>query len=360
MKRILLLLLICLFCLNEVQAYDVESSFYYDDEKVVGMWITKEKGTVLMSGLPFFLKRQEDNHFVYCLEPFVMIKQEVGYEGYYELNSLFSVSPEALERIRLVSYFGFGYPGHEADKWYGITQFLIWKAIDPEANIYFSDERYGPEVNNYREEIEEIEFLITQYQALLKYNNQKYVFNDYESFEKFKEENIFLEDVKIGQNVIEIPLNGNSYKKEIFFYHESGQDLYMPSISLERKITFEVNLKRNITLKKWYGSGKYKVEVGAVFDIYKDDQFYQNVKTNNLGEIYLELEFGDYKLVQKQGKEGYSFIDDYLFTVDENTTNTINLYNEAEIIEVPDTMKNSFFIQIYINIVRYINDYRSY
>ena len=90
MKKIILLLIIFI-CISEVKAYDVTSEFYYDDEKVAGMWITREKDSVVMSGLPFFLKRKSDDAVVYCLEPFSMLKQEDGYKGYYENNSYFNL-----------------------------------------------------------------------------------------------------------------------------------------------------------------------------------------------------------------------------------------------------------------------------
>ena len=68
------------------------------------------------------------------------------------------------------------YPGHEEDKWYGITQYLIWNTVDKDANIYFSDERYGVKVERYTEEINEIEKLIIDYKKLQTYDNKTYQF----------------------------------------------------------------------------------------------------------------------------------------------------------------------------------------
>ena len=138
--RKIILLLILLFGILEVNAYDISSEFYYDEEKVTGMWITREKDSVIMSGLPFFLKRKGDDAIVYCLEPFSLIKQEEGYKGYYNKNSYFNITDEQLEKIRLIAYFGYMYPGHESDTWYGVTQYLIWKVAEPNADIYFTKE----------------------------------------------------------------------------------------------------------------------------------------------------------------------------------------------------------------------------
>ena len=75
-----------------------------------------------------------------------------------------------------------------------------------------------------------------------------------------------------------------------------------------------------------------------MFNLYKNGQLIQEVITDNNGECLLELSHGDYKLVQKKGKKGYSFVEDYEFTVNHDSINVIELYNEAIIIDVPDTM----------------------
>lgn len=360
MKKILLLLFIFIIGVYEVRAYDISSSFYYDDEKVAGMWVTREKENIKMSGLPFFLKRKGDDKIVYCLEPFVMLKQETGYEGYYEINSYFNLTEEQMNRIRLLSYFGYMYPGYESDKWYGITQYLIWQTVEPKANIYFSETRYGTKVDRYQTEIEEIENLISDYQKLLSYNNQTYNFNNQELFRAFKKSNIFLKNIEVGSNVIEVPENSVINNQEIFYYHEVGQNLYLPSNNLKKEIIVNVTFNQNIILKKWYGSGKYQLEEGAVFEIYTDDELYQTVETNENGEVELNLEYGTYKFVQIKGKKGYHFVDDFILEINDDTSSFIELYNEAIKVEVPDTYKGNFITDIFMMIKWSFYDYKGY
>lgn len=336
--RKIILLLICFLCAFEVNALELSSEFYYDDEKVSGMWITREKDSVVMSGLPFFLKRKSDDAIVYCLEPFSLLKQEEGYKGYYENNSYFNISDEQLKEIRLIAYFGYMYPGHEDDIWYGVTQYLIWKVVEPDADIYFTKERYGAREDLYLEEISEIENLIKSYYELLDYHNKTYKFSNLKEFEEFKELNLFLKKLDVIDGSVKIPFNSNMQEKEILFFHEDGQNLYMPSSLVNSEIKINIEFSKNVLLKKYYGSGKYKNESGAVFNLYKNDQLIQEVITDINGEYLLDLSYGDYKLVQKKGKKGYSFVDDYEFTVSHDSTNVIELYNEAIIIEVPDTM----------------------
>ena len=359
MKKILLLLFVFIFGISNINAYDVISQFYYDEEKVAGMWVTREKGDVRMSGLPFLLKRKSDDAIVYCLEPFVMIKQETGYEGYYDNNSYFNLAEDDLERIRLLSYFGYMYPGHEQDKWYGITQYLIWKTVDKEANIYFSDVRYGEKVDKYQAEINEIENLIEQYQNVTKLNST-YIFLAEDEFKKFQQRNIFLSNIGQGHNVIKIPRNKLQNEKEILFYHEVGQDLYMFSNKELPNKEIDIIFNRNLILKKWYGNGKYKEEEGAKFDIYKDNELYDTVITNENGEIQLNLEYGTYEFVQTKGKDGYSFVDNFTIEVNSTTAKVIDLYNEAIVVEVPDTYRGNFITDIFMQIRWWYHDLEYY
>lgn len=358
MKKLLLLLFIFLFGISNAYAYDVSSSFYYDDDKVVGMWITREKESIVMSGLPFFLKRKGDDKVVYCLEPFVMLKQEEGYEGYYQLNSYFNLDEEKLERIRLLSYFGYMYPGHEEDIWYGVTQYLIWKTVDEEANIYFVDVRYGDKIDAYIEEIKEIETLISDYKKLLEHNDQVYRFNNMDEYLKFKDSNLFLRDIEITNNFISIPFNNNVSNQEIFYYHKDGQNLYLPGVSFSNEINIEIIFTKNVMIKKWYGSGKYKEEEGAFFEICEVEGKCYNVETDEKGEANIELDYGEYTIKQLKGKKGYRFIEETYFEVNDNSSNILELYNEAIVIEVPDTYKGNFVTDIIMKIKWKIYDYK--
>ena len=356
MKKILLLLFVFLYGICNVYSYDIASSFYYDDEKVSGMWITREKNSIVMSGLPFVLKRKEDNAIVYCLEPFVMLKQEEGYQGYYENNSYFKLSDEELERIRLLAYFGYMYPSHEDIKWYGITQYLIWKTVDKEADIYFSDVRYGAKVTKYEEEISEIENLITNYKELSAYSGKTYKFYSLAEFDDFKNQNILFKYIE--NNKLVLPKNSSFNSEEVFFYHESGQDLYMPGGSIQGDFEFEFNFLRNITIRKWYGSGKYKVEEGAKFEICSIDGECFKITTDENGESFLELDYGIYTIKQLKGKKGYKFIEEQTFEVTDNSNNLIELYNEAIVVSVPDTYKGNFITDIIMRIRWMFYDYK--
>lgn len=344
MKRIILLLL-GLLLLENVKAYDLAESFYYDEEKVENVWITRVKDDNIMSGNPYLLKRKSDNAFVYCMQPFAVLKKEDNYKGYYSINELFDFNEEQVNKIRLLAHFGYKYPGHEDIKWYGITQYLIWKVIEPNADIYFADSRYGNRIIIYEEEINEIERLIDNYLEILKIKDTKIIFNSIDEFVKWKGTNIFFKDIEISSNqTVKIP-NSNSNNEEIFFYHEKGQNVYLYGNTLLPSISFEIEFIKELIIRKWYGSGKYHLEEGATFEIYQNNKLIDTITTDKYGIAHTKLSHGNYKIVQIKGIDGYNYIEPFEINIGTNKLNElIELYDEAIVVEVPDTSKHSRYI----------------
>lgn len=349
MKKIILLLLSFLFIEN-INAFDITDSFYYNDEKVENMWITRVKDNDIMSGNPYLLKRKSDNAFVYCLQPFVSLKQGENYNGYYTLNNDFYIDDNTLLRIRLLAQFGYQYASHNDIKWYGITQYLIWKAVEPDADIYFTDSKYGNRIIIYEDEIAEIENIINNYLELLEITEKKLIFNSIEEFIEWKGTNIFFKDITIdtNQEIIISSLN----RKEMFFYHDISQNLYLYGESLPVKISFEIELFKEVIIRKWYGSGKYDLEEGATFEIYRDSVLIDTITTDKFGIAHISLPYGIYSIVQISGIDGYSYVEPFEIDIGMNKLNElIELYNEEIVVEVPDTSKNSKYFLLIIPVI---------
>lgn len=91
-----------------------------------------------------FLRRSEDNAFVYCMQPFVSIDNNYVYNvarSDYELY--LNMSKEQFRKINLYAYYGYGYGSHTSPKWYAITQVLIWRTVDQSSQIFFTDTLNG-------------------------------------------------------------------------------------------------------------------------------------------------------------------------------------------------------------------------
>ena len=90
-----------------------------------------------------FIRRSEDNAFVYCLQPFVDINNNYVYQvarSDYEIY--LNMRKEQFKKISLYAYYGYGYGNHTEHKWYAITQVLIWRTADPSSQFFFSDTLY--------------------------------------------------------------------------------------------------------------------------------------------------------------------------------------------------------------------------
>lgn len=419
--------------MENVYAKD-DVQFYYTEEKVEEMWITRIEGDTVKSSNPYVLRRKSDNSFVYCLQPFVLLNQKDDYTAYYTNQKILNISDSDWERISTLAYFGYQYPGHEDKKWYGITQYLIWKTVAKDANIYFADGKNGKKINAYQSETQEIENLIQDYKNLKKVNAGKLVFKNLEEWNNWKSKSMILKNSIMPLDdtfTFELPTNEGVFGVDIFYYHNNGQNVYHPGLLSQMNMSFEIeflkgriNLKKKnledtfissenslkgakygiykdgilvetietdengnassslleygvytikellaspgylidansytfsvdkeeipievyeeqaykaITIQKWYGSGTYKLEEDAIFEIYQDDVLVLTVTTDTNGLAQFHLPYGTYRIHQLKGKEGYQNIKDFTFQVNDEFEGELKLYNKEIIEDVPDT-----------------------
>lgn len=433
MKKLLFMFLF-LFLMESVSAND-SVQFYYTEEKVDEMWITRIEGNTIKSSNPYVLRRKSDNSYVYCLQPFVLLNQKEDYTAYYQNHKILNITDEDWERISNLAYFGYQYPGHEEKKWYGITQYLIWKTVAKKVTIYFADGKNGKQINPYQKEIEEIENLIKEYQKLKKIDKRKLVFKNVEEWNDWKQKSIILKNAIMPLHddnyIFELPNNEGVFGVDVFYYHNNGQNVYHPGLLSHMNMSFEIEflkgkirlqkknventfisnenslegakygiykdgvlvetietnkdgiatsalleygvytikeisaskgylvdeniytisidkeefpievyekqIEKEIQIQKWYGSGTYKVEEDAIFEIYQEDNLVLTITTDEDGLAHFKLPYGTYRLHQVKGKEGYQNIQDLVFQVNEEFESEMKLYNKEIIEEVPDT-----------------------
>jgi len=462
MKKIIFtLFLLTIFITNTGAA----SKFYLGD-KVTGMYIEEYDNNNLHNGAPYVLKR-EDGEIVYCINPFIYMSTTEYYKGYTYNNSIFNLTDEQLNRMNIIAYYGYNYYNHTDLKWYGITQFLIWKTMNFD-DIYFTDKHYGNKINAYEEEVNELETLVDNYYKLPSFSNKHYDFtinseynlldlNNVLKYYEIAESDI---DAKIINNELKINTqNIGNYKVKfirkspierdyILYELENSQPLFYPgkindmefsidiqvldgsitlnkidSENIDRKSatlkgavygvykdsdllytletdekgyayinnlplgkyyvkeispsvgyeldsnTYEINLtkedkniiiisnenviKGNLIINKYYGSNdNYELEDGAVFELYDiNNNLIKKYETIN-GNITDHIEYGDYYLLQKEGIEGYRFVDKFNLSVKDNKDYIFDLYDdEILIVEVPNTSKNSYNKQVSILLV---------
>ena len=128
--------------------------------------------------------RKSDGTPVYCVEPFVKMQSNVDYTGYVDDVSEFiqsvtytkdTFTKAQWEKATLIANYGYGYGSHTADKWYAITQVMIWKAVYNGISIgfcnSFSDaQNFNYNTNLYKAEQEEINKLVSEHYIVPSFN----------------------------------------------------------------------------------------------------------------------------------------------------------------------------------------------
>lgn len=110
------------------------------------------------------------------------------YDFYSYENALDEVIKD---KLPLIVYYGYGYKHRNTNKWYGITQYLIWEEIIKNENgeIYFVDDNNNP-VNFYEEEIKEIRNDIAHHYDLPSFSKT----NDYDTYNITLADKLVFED----------------------------------------------------------------------------------------------------------------------------------------------------------------------
>ena len=161
-----MLFLLSIFGIKEVHAETYTGQAIWPSEYISNIYIKKVKPNGYTSYKQAqFIRRSEDNKFVYCLQPYVEIDNNLPY---YEVirndyASVLGLTEAQWDRISLLAYYGYGYENHTEQKWYVITQVMIWRTTNPESDIYFTDKLNGNRINKFDNEIAELENLVSNH-----------------------------------------------------------------------------------------------------------------------------------------------------------------------------------------------------
>jgi len=364
MKKILLIILVLGILLpSKVKA--IESSFY-EGEYLPNMYIKKFKNgssTGKYEQMRVF-RRNGDDKPVYCLEIWETLNSNKNIIG-NEYPNYSNIDRATLDRIILIAYYGYGYKNHTDIKWYGITQFMIWKEIEKDSNIFFTDTLNGNKANKYESEMNEIYGLVNRHNILPSFND-KYIVNYDEEFQ-LVDTNSVLENYTVGGNLGVMHIKeGNTLRitikdigdknmhfrkidnlynsNPIIYIDNSGQNLLLPGSypKIEKKITFSINANI-IKIHKYLKEEDNTIPEKAKFNLYDSNGVLRKViETDDNGYYEIALPYGIYTLRQVEGTPNHKFIDD--LEINSNSNNTIqefNLYNEELIVPVQITNLDS-------------------
>ena len=150
-----------IFLTNKV--YALEDTFY-PDNWIPDIFIRSEEGSFVQNQQARITRRSSDGMFVYCIEHGANIVAGIPYVGSEEqLVSELNISKETLDKIKAIAYYGYGYDNHTDDKWFAITQVLIWKTMYPNMDIYYTDTYRGNRITKFVDEANELINLVNNH-----------------------------------------------------------------------------------------------------------------------------------------------------------------------------------------------------
>ncbi|NLC87883.1 MAG: Cys-Gln thioester bond-forming surface protein, partial [Clostridiaceae bacterium] len=364
-----ILFLMAIFTIQEVKAEEYTGEAIWPSEYINNIYINKVKpnGSINYKQARF-IRRSEDNAFVYCLQPYVDIDNNLPYytvirEDYARILGL---TEAQWERISLLAYYGYQYNengyNHSSHKWYAVTQVMIWRTTNPESDFYFTNGLNGSKVNTYDSEIAEIEKLISNNYKAPKFDNVD-VLPIGSSVTLNDANNILSQYTITGTSNVEASISGNQLKIKakgigngtitlqkkstkyeippVVYTSNHSQNVirvgnYDPVYS---KVTIKV-IGGKVTTEKKDSETKENIPqgeatlAGAVYGIYKEDATrVGSVTTNSEGKItsnYLPS-LGKFYLLEEKASEGYLLdTTKYYFEITESNLNpTVQVYEKV-------------------------------
>ena len=340
----------------------VKAESIYAAEYVGQVYIKKEKAGVKKYLRSQYMRRGSDGQFMYCLDPWINILDNNNYnvllaDQYSEIK----LSKEVVDKLRLIAYYGYGYPGHEDENWYTITQMLIWKTVDPEADFYYTDRLNGNRVEKFTQETQELENLVARHYTLPSFAQKtiessikrELVLEDKNGVLKnfllidnndlvvdIKDNKLFLQSDEELTAVFKLKNTANLYGKDTLFYIcENSQDAMVVGNYQPIETYFKVYFKSgSISLRKLDSESKdnqvnlpYSLE-NAVYELYDENGNYiDRIITDKKGMASISnLPLGKYTLKEKKASYGY-LVDPKTYDIEltiENCNQTIDLFEE--------------------------------
>ena len=289
-------------------------------------------------------------NYAYCLE----LGKNIN-NNFYTYSTSFddiNIEKDDMEYIKLVSYYGYDYPGHETDRYYMAAQELIWSKLS-NINVKWVENMDPQKLVEVTPEKEEIESLVANHNKLPSF--------DQETIDIIKGETVVLQDnnnvisnyksnsnyVRIeGNNLIidsnidtnKIILTKNSNTDKVFLLYTNGTSQKMMSSGSVEEIKSIVNLNiigGSIKINKIdsetgdfpQGEGSLK---GAKYNLYNANNELVDTFITGEKEYIDNLSIGEYYLKEIEPSKGYR-LDEKTYSINltkEDLDKELILYEE--------------------------------
>lgn len=327
MKRFLkIIVLILIISTSRIKGVKAES--FYEDNWITGVYANLVDGNFSKPQLMRFIRRKSDNQASYCLTPRVLLYEDEIYDV-ADLN----LTEEQDKRIKKIAYFGYGYSNHTSNEWYAITQFMIWKTVEPNMDIFFTDKFKGNRITRFIDEINELENLINQYDIKpnisitdLKLNYLEQVEDSNNVIKDYKinktngidvsidNNTIYIKSTIPGNHTIEFNKEYNLYNNDPIYYKASrGQNILVPGNLKANNYKLNINVsKANVVLTK-SDTNTEEVLEGAEYGLYDSNYNLVNkLVTDEQGKaVFTDLMPGVYNFLEIKAPIGYQVDNTY-------------------------------------------------
>lgn len=370
LTSVFFLLSIFSFGTQEVSAEKYEGQAIWESEYVSNIYIKKVKPngyTKYQQGR--FIRRSSDNAFVYCLQPYTGIDNNLPYYDVIreDYEKVLGFTKDQWERISLLAYYGYQYNengyDHSNNIWYVVTQVMIWRTTNPESNIYFTSTLNGSKTNKYDSYVQEIENLVanhytkpsfesnitTSVGSTITLNDNNNVLSNFKLTStsdnisaSISGNTLSITANNVGEGTITLEKKATKYEiPPIVYFSDHSQNVmrvgaYDPVYS---KLTLKVYggtvtpEKEDVETKTNEAQGEATLG-GAVYGIYKEDgtkvgTVTTNEKGTNKSDYLPSL--GRYYLLEEKASTGYTLDSTkYYFEITEDNLNpTVKVYEQV-------------------------------
>ena len=342
MKKFLLIIFLFFCCIN----VNAQERRFAGSEYLTGISYMKYDGNTHYYRNAQVIRDVDTGDLAYCVEPFTLLVNNTSYS--VSDYRRYGISDEKWDKIKLISFYGYGYGGHTNKRWISITQMLIWRTMYPNYLFEWIDNVDDKIIiSPYNKDIKEVMDMVNSHYTLPKLNNNysidvNGVLTLTDSNSVLKYYNIISSDFKVDKSndtlvisagdivkegTIRLQRAGNNYDHGVsFFYSSSSQNVI--SRGDVKPIDFEI--KVNVTTGKIIvnktekndldlGSKEAKLD-GSVFELYDSDMnlISESTVIDNVA-VFDNLSFGKYYVKEKKPGKGYYLNNNvYEILIDEN------------------------------------------
>lgn len=348
-KKIIWTLLVLLSFLGNIKAITFKGGDVIDNVFILKV---KENGEKEYKKGQFIV--DEYNNYVYCLEPFVKVKTSSTYDIHEDnFAKTLGITDALWKKLNLISFYGYQYSdykhNHEDSKWYYITQMLIWEAVSPNSNFYFTD-TFNGNINTslFQKEKEEIMYLVDTHEEIPKFTYPEsyigdtieitdtkdilYRFNRIVGAEKKQENKLIIKLIEKNNTIAVRKINKS---KAYLFTSSDSQNILKGREDFPVSASYNIKAKEvlgNIKIKKYgeiYTNNSYTKDVlqNIEFSLYDSNKiFLKKALTNNDGEIiFSNLKKGTYYIKETNTLNDYILDENYYkVTLSLNSNNRID------------------------------------